>query len=46
MAALFGTTVVFLVHGLVDCFLAFTPIYLLFWMIVGLSAGMTNYRRR
>jgi hypothetical protein len=46
MAALFGATAVFLVHGLVDCFIAFTPIYLLFWMVVGLSAGMTNYRRR
>ncbi len=39
-AALFGTTAVFLAHGMVDCFIAFTPIYLLFWTIVGMSARL------
>ena len=37
--ALFGATIVFLVHGIVDYFLAFTPIYLLFWTIAGLSVA-------
>jgi O-antigen ligase len=40
-AALFGATAVFLAHGMVDCFIAFTPIYLLFWAVAGLSARMT-----
>jgi len=38
--ALAGATGVFLVHGMVDCFIAFTPVYLLFWMGVGLTVKM------
>ena len=42
--ALFGATMVFLVHGIVDYFLAFTPIYLLFWTIAGLSVAKGETR--
>lgn len=35
-----GALVAFTVHGLFDYFLEFTSTYLLFWMILGLSAGL------
>ena len=30
----------FLVHGVLDSFLAFTPTALLFWMMLGLAASL------
>jgi hypothetical protein len=33
----------FLVHGALDVFLAFTPTYLLFWVCVGLVAGLAQH---
>jgi hypothetical protein len=30
----------FLVHGLLDSFLAFTPTALLFWIVLGLAAAV------
>lgn len=32
----------FFVHGLVDYFLIFTPTYGLYWLLVGLTAGVTS----
>jgi hypothetical protein len=37
MAGLSGSLAVFLLHGTLDYFLSFTPVYLLFWFVVGLS---------
>ena len=35
-----GSLLAFLVHGLVDYFLEFTPLYLLFWMTLGLIVAL------
>ena len=32
----------FLLHGVLDVFLAFTPTYLLFWLCVGVAAGLVD----
>lgn len=40
-AGLAGSLLSFLLHGLLDAFLGFTPIYLLFWMVMGLIATLT-----
>ncbi|MBC8076493.1 MAG: hypothetical protein H7Y32_10500, partial [Chloroflexales bacterium] len=34
--------VAFLIHGVLDVFLAFTPTYLLFWLCVGMAAGLAQ----
>jgi len=41
---LLGASVAFTAHGLVDYFLEFTPTYLLFWLVLGLSAGLWRDR--
>ncbi len=41
---LLGAIVAFATHGLVDYFLEFTPTYLLFWLVLGLSAGLWHHR--
>jgi hypothetical protein len=33
----------FFLHGMLDYFLDFTPIYLLFWMVVGLCASLPTH---
>jgi len=35
-----GSLLAFLLHGIVDYFLGFTPTYLLFWMVLGLTVGV------
>ncbi|MEW5988013.1 MAG: O-antigen ligase family protein, partial [Chloroflexota bacterium] len=42
VAGLGGSLFAFLLHGLLDAFLNFTPIYLLFWMVLGLTVAMVN----
>ncbi len=45
-ASLVGALVAFLIHALTDYFLEFTPIYLMFWMTLGLLLSFINPTRR
>lgn len=45
LVGLGGSLLAFLLHGGVDYFLGFTPIYLLFWMTLGLIVGVTGSGR-
>jgi hypothetical protein len=40
-AGLTGGLLAFLVHGLLDYFLGFTPLYLLFWTLLGLTMALS-----
>jgi O-antigen ligase len=42
LAGLSASLLAFFVHGTLDYFLDFTPVYLLFWLIVGLSAAVSE----
>jgi O-antigen ligase len=41
-AGLAASLAAFLVHGVFDYFLEFTPVYLLFWLVVGLSLNVAR----
>ncbi len=45
-AGLAGGLMAFLVHGLLDYFLEFVSLYLLFWMLLGLIVACTRMGRR
>ena len=42
LAGLGASLLAFFVHGTLDYFLDFTPVYVLFWLIVGLSAAVSR----
>jgi O-antigen ligase len=45
VAGLSASLLAYFVHGLLDYFLEFTPVYLLFWLIVGASMAVTEHKR-
>jgi hypothetical protein len=42
LAGLAASTGAFFVHGALDYFLDFTPVYLLFWLVIGLSKAVSE----
>ncbi len=45
VAGFSASLLAYLVHGFLDYFLEFTPVYLLFWLIVGASLAVTEQKR-
>jgi hypothetical protein len=45
LAGLSASLLAFYLHSTVDSFLEFTPVYLLFWLIVGMSLAAAEIDR-